>query len=192
MINNLSVKHDISLSLIAASLDPVSTLSPGTHKVGQSVLPTHTFATAPTPEVLLIPGGYGAFDTTPELRRWVADTVPRLRTLITVCNGAALAAQAGVLDGKTATTNKMLWKECAAYGPKVNWIAEARWIRDGTIWTSSGVSAGIDATLAWIGSEYGDEEATELANIMEFVRAESSTHDPFAAMCGCEDIPPQA
>ncbi|RAO72083.1 uncharacterized protein BHQ10_008095 [Talaromyces amestolkiae] len=192
VINNLSLTHkDISLSVIAATLDPVSTLHKGMHSVGQSVVPTHSFNDAPALDVLIIPGGWGGFDTAPELRQWVRDTVPQLDTLITVCNGSALAAQTGVLDGRSATTNKMLWKECVAHGPKVNWVAKARWVRDGNIWTSSGVTAGIDVTLAWVANEYGDELSVELANIMEFTRAESSLHDPFSDVYKCEDVPAQ-
>ena len=191
VVNNLSTMHDVTLSIIAATLEPVSTICPGKHTAGQSVMPTHTFSDAPALDLLIIPGGFGGFHTLPELQQWVRDTVPKLNTLITVCNGASLAAQAGVLDGKSATTNKMMWKECAAYGPKVNWVAEARWVQDGNIWTSSGVSAGIDATLAWVASEYGEAVANDLANGMEFVRAESSAHDPFATINGCKDIPAQ-
>jgi transcriptional regulator GlxA family with amidase domain len=191
VVNDLSLTQNITLAVIADTLDPVSTIKKGKHLVGQSVLPTHTFTDAPALDVLIIPGGWGGFDTTPELRQWVHDTVPKLSTLITVCNGAALAAQAGVLDGKTATTNKMFWKECVAYGPKVNWIAKARWVRDGNIWTSSGVSAGIDAMLAWVADEFGESLATDIANDMEFTRAESSSHDPFSDIHKCEDVPPQ-
>lgn len=192
VVNNLSTRHNITLSVIAATLDPVSTLHKSAHSVGQTVVPTHTFTDAPPLDVLFIPGGWGGFETTPELRQWVRDTVPKLGTLITVCNGAALAAQAGVLDGKTATTNKMLWAECVAYGPKVNWVAKARWVRDGNVWTSSGVSAGIDVALAWIEAEYGEELATTLANEIEFTRAASSSEDPFAVIHKCEDVPPQS
>lgn len=191
VVNDLSLTQDINLSIIAATLDPVSTVHKGKHSAGQSVVPTHTFADAPPLDVLIIPGGWGGFNTTPELQQWVRDTVPKLGTLITVCNGAALAAQTGVLDGKSATTNKMLWKECVAYGPKVNWVAKARWVRDGNVWTSSGVSAGIDATLAWVAVEFGEAMATNIANDMEFTRAASSSHDPFSVIHKCEDVPAQ-
>ena len=53
-----------------------------------------------------------------------------------------------------------------------------RWVRDGNIWTSSGITAGIDATLAWVVNEYDDELTVELATIMEFTRARSFLHDP--------------
>lgn len=191
VINNLSLTQNITLSIIAATLHPVSTRHVGKHSVGQSIVPTHTFNDAPILDVLIIPGGWGGFDTKPELQQWVRDTVPNLGTLITVCNGAALAAQTGVLDGKSATTNKMLWKECVKYGPKVNWVAKARWVRDGNIWTSSGVSAGIDAMLAWVAAEFGEALAVDLANIMEFSRAITPTQDPFSAIYKCEDVPAQ-
>jgi transcriptional regulator GlxA family with amidase domain len=193
VVNSLSaVAGGVSLSVIAASLDPVSTKYGDKLLVGQSVLPTHTFADAPDLDVLIIPGGWGGFETAQELQQWVRDTAPKLGTLITVCNGAALAAQAGVLDGKSATTNKALWKECVAYGPKVNWIAKARWVEDGNTWTASGVSAGIDATLAWVESEYGAAVATAISNGMEFSRAKSSSDDPFSDLYKCEDVPPLA
>ncbi|KAK7222196.1 hypothetical protein V2G26_010199 [Clonostachys chloroleuca] len=192
VVNDISLSHNITVSTIAETLDPVSTIKKGKHSAGQSVLPTHTFEDAPALDVLIIPGGYGGFETTPKLRQWISETVPKLGTLITVCNGASLAAQAGVLDGRSATTNKALWKECVAYGPKVNWVAKARWVRDGNIWTSSGVSAGIDATLAWVASEYGEEFANNIANGMEFTRASSSTDDPFSTLFKCADVPAQA
>lgn len=133
----------------------------------------------------------GKIDTAPELRPWVRDTVPNLDTLITVCNGSTLAAQTGLLDGKSATTNKMLWKQCASHGPKVNCIAKARWARDEIIWTSSSVTAGIDAMLAWVADEYGEGLPAELANSMEFTRAESSLDDSFSDVYKCDDVPAQ-
>ncbi|KAF7561648.1 hypothetical protein G7046_g2492 [Stylonectria norvegica] len=191
VVNNLSLSNDITLSIIAATMEPVSTIKQGKHSVGQSIVPTHTFTNTPTLDILIIPGGWGGFDTKHDLQQWIRDTVANIGTLLTVCNGAALAAQAGVLDGKSATTNKLLWDQCVAYGPKVNWVAKARWVQDGKFWTSSGVSAGIDATLAWVAAEFGEAIATEIANIMEFTRATSPSQDPFSAMYNCEDVPAQ-
>ena len=68
-------------------------------------------------------------------------------TFMSVCNGASLLAAAGILDGRPATTNKMAFKTSTAPGPKVNWIAKARWVDDGTVVTSSGVSAGMRVGL---------------------------------------------
>ncbi|KAI1843953.1 hypothetical protein JX266_009819 [Neoarthrinium moseri] len=192
VVNTLSCTHDMTLAVIAATRDPVSTQSKGVHAVGQSVVPTHTFADAPPLDVLFIPGGWGGFNTGPETLEFLRRVVPKTGHLITVCNGSAVAAQAGLLDGKRATTNKAFWKDCVAYGPKTEWVAQARWVQDGNIWTSSGVSAGIDAALAWVGSIFGEDKATDIANNMEFVRTTSSTSDPFSPMFKCEDVPRQS
>ncbi|TLD36592.1 class I glutamine amidotransferase-like protein [Venturia nashicola] len=190
VINDLSRTKDITLSIIAETLSPVSTLLPGTHKVGQQILPTHTFTTAPTLDVLIIPGGWGAVDPAPEpeLLTYLSTIGPKLPHLITVCNGSTLPARVGLLDGKNATSNKALWKICTASSKKTNWIAKARWVRDGNVWTASGVSAGIDVMCAWVESVYGKELADEAANTMEFVRAKGSGDDPFAGIHGCEDV----
>lgn len=114
----------------------------------------------------------------------IKDTYPSLKYLITVCTGSGLAARAGILDGKRATTNKMAWKDMVALGPEVEWIPRARWVTDGNIWTSSGVSAGIDVTLAWIGSVFGEEKAKMIADGIEYTRHEDPKEDPFAELYG--------
>ncbi|KAK6071154.1 dj-1 family protein [Seiridium cupressi] len=192
VVNDLSRNNELSLSIIAATRDPVSTLWKGVHSVGQSVVPTHTFDDAPDLDVLIIPGGYGGFDTGEATLDYICKVVAKVGHLITVCNGSALVAQTGVLDGKRATTNKAFWKGCTALGPKVNWIAQARWVQDGNIWTSSGVSAGIDVTLAFIASHFGEDVARNSANAMEFTRALTSADDPFASYYNCQDVPSQS
>lgn len=62
-------------------------------------------------------------------------------------------------------------------------------MRDGNIWTSSGVCAGIDAALAWVESEFGAAKALEIADMMEFERAVSEGDDPFSEKYGCVDVP---
>lgn len=59
-------------------------------------------------------------------------------------------------------------------------MAKARWVVDGNVWTSSGVSAGIDATLAFIEEVYGGEEAASIADLMEYERHTDPSWDPFA------------
>lgn len=131
--------------------------------------------------MLIIPGGLGTrsplINATIE---YVSKTYPKLQYLITVCTGSALAARAGLLDGRRATTNKASWSSTVTYGPKTKWIPHARWVVDGNIWTSSGISAGIDTTLAFIEQMYGKPNATYVANMMEYERHEDSSWDPFA------------
>jgi transcriptional regulator GlxA family with amidase domain len=179
-----------TLSVIASSLDPVSTTP--THipwanpTFGQTIVPTHTFDTAPPLDVLLIPGGLGNRDPGPGIQAVIEFTrkiYPSLKYLITVCTGAVLAARAGVLDGKRATTNKRAWK-LTELRPEVEWVPQARWVVDGNIWTSSGVSAGMDVTFAFIGAVYGAEVAEEVANVLEYERHVDSSWDPFAGLAG--------
>jgi transcriptional regulator GlxA family with amidase domain len=62
---------------------------------------------------------------------------------------------------------------------KRNWIAKTHRVQDGNIWTSTGVTAGIDATLVWVADEYREELAVELATSMKFTRAASPSDEPF-------------
>jgi transcriptional regulator GlxA family with amidase domain len=69
-------------------------------------------------------------------------------------------------------------------GDLVTWKPHARWVNDGNIWTSSGVSAGIDVTLAWIEAVFGPETAKDIADRIEYSRWEDPDLDPFAALYG--------
>lgn len=188
-LNMLSRSYKMNLYILAETLDPVCTRPvPDTRHGGvgsdfaQRVLPTHTFATAPPLDVLLVPGGLGT-----RLLPGIASAVgfvravfPRLQYLITICTGAGVAARAGVLDGRRATTNKLAWKETVALRPEVRWVHRARWVEDGKVWTSSGISAGIDVIFAWMRAVYGDEVGREIADRMEYTPVMDPSDDPFA------------
>jgi transcriptional regulator GlxA family with amidase domain len=118
----------------------------------------------------------------------VRKVYPNVKTLITVCTGAVIAASAGVLDGKSATTNKRAWAFATAKGPKTNWIAKARWVVDGNVWTSAGISAGIDIALSWVASVWGQEVAEGLATGMEYEWHKDASWDPFSEVYGLEDV----
>jgi putative intracellular protease/amidase len=131
-----------NLSLIADTLAPVSgyyvpwfTPVKGSY-FGSAVVPTHTFANPPDLDVLIVPGGLGTRAPVPYLNTtidYVRSAFPKIKYLITVCTGAGIAARAGVLDGKHATTNKRAWAQTTAWGPKVKWVAQARWTVDGNV-----------------------------------------------------------
>ncbi|KAI0447259.1 class I glutamine amidotransferase-like protein [Xylaria telfairii] len=182
-INNLSRITPLEFVTLAATLDPVNTRVPAPGRVGQNIVPTHTFDNCPEDlEVLLVPGGYGARDpaiTTP-IVEFLKRIFPKLRFLLTVCTGSAIVAMSGLLDGRRATSNKKSWEWAISQGPAVNWVRQARWVVDGNVWTSSGVSAGIDLMFAFIEDQYGEEVAKDLARTAEYVRNTDSTSDPFA------------
>ncbi|KAJ5712754.1 class I glutamine amidotransferase-like protein [Penicillium malachiteum] len=187
-LNALSKLHPLTLTLLSSTLDPISTAHPAyPTAISQSILPTSTYKTAPPLDVLFVPGGQGARDSTPEILEvldFIATVYPSLKYLITVCTGSGLAARAGVLDGKRATTNKRAWKDTTAVRDAVIWVPRARWVVDGRIWTSSGVSAGIDVTLAWMKEVLGEEVANEISERLEYTRQTDSSVDAFAELYG--------
>jgi transcriptional regulator GlxA family with amidase domain len=186
-LNSLSLAYPMQLSVIAETLSATSTKppvplnNPGAD-FAQSIVPTHTFETAPPLDVLIVPGGVGnrIGSNVEAAINYIRRVYPTLRYLITVCTGSRLVAEAGVLDGRRATTNKRAWARTIEYRPQVEWVTHARWVVDGYIWTSSGVSAGIDVIFAFMAEEYGEEVAGMIANFLEYERHLDSRWDPFA------------
>jgi transcriptional regulator GlxA family with amidase domain len=97
-----------------------------------------------------------------------------------MCSSSALLAKAGILDGKSATSNKRAFDWVKSQGPDVTWIRQARWVEDGRIFTSSGVSAGMDMTLGLIERLLGREHSRQVAKQAEYRWNEDRTIDPFA------------
>ncbi|KAJ6781464.1 hypothetical protein PWT90_02668 [Aphanocladium album] len=179
----LAQQVPIEVLVLAHTMDPVTSRTTRAGAVGQQVLPTHTFDSAPEDiEVLLIPGGGGTRDVegTQPLVDYAARAYPKLRYFLTVCTGTVLAARAGILDGKNVTTNKLAFDWAMTHGPKVNWIRRARWVTDGNIWTSSGISAGMDMAYGFVADQYGEEAAAIAAHRQEYVRNTDPNNDPFA------------
>ncbi|KAI1268167.1 class I glutamine amidotransferase-like protein [Xylariaceae sp. FL1019] len=183
-LNILSGTRPLTLSVIAAALDPVPTKLEGSStRIGQTVVPTHTFDDCPEDiEVLLVPGGQGTRvePIAAPAREFVKKMYPRLRYLLTVCTGSVLVAQTGLLDGRRATSNKRRMAQAITEVPRVQWVRKARWVVDGNIWTSSGISAGTDMMYAFIADQYGEETAKELAHNAEYIRNMDPDDDQFA------------
>jgi transcriptional regulator GlxA family with amidase domain len=116
-------------------------------------------------DTLLVPGGGGVVGArrVPELVGWLRRTAPRVRRLATVCSGAFLAAEAGLLDGRRVTTHWARAAELAADYPSVVVDADPIYVRDGTVWSSAGVTAGIDLALALVEDDLGTDVAQLIA-----------------------------
>ncbi|KAF8970844.1 DJ-1/PfpI family protein [Flammula alnicola] len=190
-LNSLSLGYPLQLYVIAETMEPVSTKPPGglnnpASDFGQSIVPTHTFETVPPIDVLIVPGGIGnrAAANVEAAIKYIGKIYPTLQYLIAVCTGSRMVAQAGVLDGKRATTNKRAWTRTIEFRPQVKWEPHARWVVDGNIWTSSGVSAGFDVIFAFMGEVYGEEVAKMIADFMEYERHTDPTWDPYADLYG--------
>ena len=141
-----------------------------------------SFEKAPDYDILLIPGGFGSRAAVgdPSFLERLAQASRRAQITTTVCTGSALLARTGLLDGRPATSNKIAWDWVTQQGPRVLWKRKARWVDDGNVLTSSGVSAGIDMALSLIARLHGREMALTSARNMEYVWHESPDDDPFA------------
>jgi transcriptional regulator GlxA family with amidase domain len=116
-------------------------------------------------DTLMIVGGAGTAETVSNrpLLRWIAAAAERSRRVTSVCSGAYLLAAAGLLDGKRATTH---WSECdrlAAVFPNITVEPDPIFVRDGSTWTSAGVTAGMDLALALVEDDLGPDVAREVA-----------------------------
>lgn len=132
-------------------------------------------------DVLLIPGGIG---TRSEVNNQAFIQIlkqisNRAQFVLTVCTGAALLARTGLLKNRKATTNKMAFDWVANLDQAVQWIRKARWVADGKYYTSSGVSAGIDMTLGFIGDIIGMEAAERISTGIEYIWNKDRNDDPF-------------
>jgi len=133
-------------------------------------------------DILLIPGGFGT-------RKLVDDPVflaelkmlaQKSEKVLCVCTGSALLARTGLLDGVSATSNKIAWDWVIQQGSRVRWKRQARWVVDGKFHTSSGVSAGIDMALGFLADNFGENAAERVAASLEYCRHRDSESDPFA------------
>ncbi|MDD2853304.1 MAG: DJ-1/PfpI family protein [Desulfuromonadaceae bacterium] len=171
---------DVQVVTIAAKPGPVASAQ------GPKTVADYGFADSPRLDFLLVPGGMAVF---PLLKHqstmeWLKVQAKQTPLVMSVCNGASFLAAAGILDGRPATTNKMFWKMSTDPGPKVKWVKQARWVDDGAVVTSSGVSAGMDMSLAVIGRLYGQRVADWLAQVTEYEPHRESSWDPFAVKAG--------
>jgi transcriptional regulator GlxA family with amidase domain len=103
----------------------------------------------------------------PALFAWLRRVAPKVRRLGSVCVGSFLLAEAGLLSGRRATSHWRFSRELARRYPKIKVASDPIWVKDGNIYTSAGISAGIDLALAWVEEDCGNTIATEVAR--EFV-----------------------
>lgn len=145
--------------VVARSADPLR-LSTGLRIVPDEGLPPPSDV-----DTLLVPGGTGVVEALrdAQLITWIRDAASRSRRVASVCNGAFLLAAAGLLDGRRATTHWAACDELARCHPSVRVDRDAIFVRDGDVYTSAGVTAGIDLALALVESDLGHRLALEVA-----------------------------
>ena len=173
----------LRIHTVAEQEGPVGAALAAEVGVGPKVVAEHGFDTSQELDLLLIPGGFG---TLPELHNealmsFLQSRACRAQIVASVCTGSALLARAGLLDGHRATSNKQLFALAAQQSDKVEWVEQARWVEDGKFYTSSGVSAGMDMSLAIIARLAGEEAADTISKATEYTWHRDADNDPFAA-----------
>src|SRR5581483_1578129 len=168
---------------VAEKADPITTV------FGQKVTPTYSFETSPKPDILLIPGGgvRGSQDD-PMVIKWIQDTAKDAKYVMSVCNGAFILAQTGLLDGLSATTTDHNIPRLAQAFPKVKVVDDQRYTDNGKILTTAGLSSGIDGALHLVAKIRGTGQAEATALGMEYRWEPNST---FARAALADKLMPQ-
>jgi transcriptional regulator GlxA family with amidase domain len=138
-------------------------------------------------DTLVVPGGGGvhALCLDPDARAWVAAAAGRSRRVVSVCSGAFMLAAAGLLDGRRVTTHWDLCRRLQDQYPQVEVDPAPIFIKDGDLYTSAGITAGIDLTLALIEEDLGSAVALAVARyLVLYVRRPGGQAQFSAALAG--------
>lgn len=143
---------------------------PITTRSGLSVTPFYTYKNAVQASILIIPGGLGARHErqNPATLQFIQDQAQEAELIVSVCTGALLLGAAGLLDGLQATTHHSALDELAETAPKCTIVRDRRYVDNGRIITSAGITAGIDTSLYVVQRLLGSETAHETAQHMEY------------------------
>jgi transcriptional regulator GlxA family with amidase domain len=162
--NRQTESSPFEVVLVAESSEPVSTTG------GMKVLPDFEFSKCPSLDILVVPGGWGTRTQVHNARllQWLNSRARSVELLTAVCTGSMLLGFAGLLDGRRATTH---WRS-------LDWMRESfssvmvesgkHFVEDGNLWTSAGISAGIDMSLRIVAHCCGDGVARAAARHMEY------------------------
>jgi len=146
---------------------------------------------APAADTILVAGGSGVDRAVhaKRLLRFLQRRAARTRRIASICSGAFLLAQAGLLDGRPATTH---WSRCAEFAarfPRVRLEPDRIFVRAGAIWSSAGVTAGIDLSLALIEADLGEEIARNVARYLVVYHRRAGGQSQYSALL--DVAPPQ-
>ena len=133
------------------------------------ILPNYSIADCPKPDIVVLPGGQtGPFLENKPLISWIKTSAEHAEIMLSVCTGAGLLAKAGLLDGKQATTFHNYIDALQKATPNAKILRNTRFVDNGQIITTAGVSAGIDGALHVVAKLKGIDVATQTARYMEY------------------------
>jgi transcriptional regulator GlxA family with amidase domain len=176
------------LHILASDARPVTLAS------GLRLVPDAVYADMPADtDTLMVSGGMGdSLDLVRSDRRlveWLRDAAGCVRRIASVCSGALLLAEAGVLDGREATTHWSDVPELSGRYPRVRVLADAIYTRDGEVWTSAGITAGMDLALAMVAADHGQALALKVAKRMVMASRRSGGQSQFSRQLQALDLP---
>ncbi len=137
---------------------------------GLKLVPDFILENSPAPDLLIVPGGAGTRPLLrkPALHEWLRQRARHAEIVASVCTGALVLAQAGLLHNLRATTHHENLDELAALAPNTDVVAEARFTDNGHILTAAGISAGLDVSLHLVARLLGEPAALRTAAYMEY------------------------
>lgn len=162
MANSLTRRTLYDIQTVGPTAEPIATRN------GFALLPTCAMADVPEPiDTLLVAGGRGPDAvTSPEVFDWLRRMVPRARRYGSICTGAFVLGGAGLLAGKRVTTHWNQCRELARRNPTTQVEMDSIFIRDGRLYTSAGITAGIDLALAMVEEDHGRALALKVARYL--------------------------
>ncbi|KEP52433.1 DJ-1/PfpI family protein [Rhizoctonia solani 123E] len=176
-------KVKFECEFVAESREPIRGSS------GPFIVATKTFDEVSSKQfdIILVPAGPPSLhaESIPKaVAKFIRDQVPEAKYVLSVCGGSWTLATLGLLDGKRATSNKSMFNQIkATTNPTIQWVAKARWVVDGKLWTSSGVTAGQDMAYEFLKTVAGVDFAAGAKNAVE-LRATGADDDEFAEVFG--------
>lgn len=138
---------------------------------GLAVVPTAKFSDHPAFDILIVPGGYGAEEIeiyNPAVINWIKEQQKKVNITASVCTGALLLAEAGILNGRNATTHWMDLDRLEREYPEVHVVRGVKFVDEETLLTSGGISAGINMSFHIVAKLFGVDVARETAKRMEY------------------------
>jgi transcriptional regulator GlxA family with amidase domain len=140
-------------------------------------------------DTLIVGGGTGVDPVTPGVQAFLRRAAQRSRRVAAICTGAFALGESGLLDGRRATTHWMYARELAARFPSARVEDDRIYIEDGAIWTSAGMTAGLDLALALVEGDCGEEVAREIARALVMYHRRAGGQSQFSTLL---DIAPKS
>jgi transcriptional regulator GlxA family with amidase domain len=140
---------------------------------GTRVIPDYSFATAPKPDIIIVPGAMNTAKATGDKKilAYIAETAKHVQWVVGVCSGSEVLVAAGPARGKKITSHHLWIDGLRKVNGEKNVLSGVRYVRDGNLLTSAGVSAGIDMSLWLVGQLYSVELARKVQEVLEYYPA---------------------